>query len=122
MKNYADLIFPFPVEGSFTYKSIEGVELGKRVVAQFGIKKLYTGIVINLHNRKPIGYQIKTILSVLDKTPIVNHIQITFWKWIASYHMCPLGDVMQTALPSAFKLASETKISIKPNFSNIFFC
>ncbi|MEE2930949.1 MAG: primosomal protein N' [Bacteroidota bacterium] len=117
MKQYAELIFPFPIDGSFTYHIIEGVEVGKRVVAQFGMKKIYTGIVIELHNRKPRKYQIKTILSVLDEYPIVNTTQITFWKWISSYYMCCLGDVVQTALPSAFKLASETMIQIIPSLA-----
>src|SRR5690606_1480561 len=36
--------------------------------------------------------------------------QLELWTWIADYYMCSAGSVMQAALPSALKLASETKI------------
>ncbi|GHS88836.1 primosomal protein N' [Bacteroidia bacterium] len=42
--------------------------------------------------------------------------QLQFWQWIADYYMCYFGDVMQAALPSAFKLAGESVIVINPDF------
>src|SRR5690606_24934982 len=41
---------------------------------------------------------------------IVTSEQLALWEWIAGYYLCQLGEVMQAALPSALKLASETKI------------
>ncbi len=121
MHNFADIILPISVQGSFTYKIPEDlfsfIKIGCRVVVQFGKNKIYSGIVINIHNQEPENYQTKDILSIIDQKPIINNIQLKFWQWISDYYLCSIGEVMKAALPSALKLASETKISINPNYS-----
>jgi primosomal protein N' (replication factor Y) len=47
---------------------------------------------------------------------VVTDRQLQFWKWLAEYYMCNDGEVMNAALPSALKLASETKIVINKDF------
>ena len=115
---FADVILPLPVKGSFTYvvPSDADLTIGQRVVVQFGSRKLYTAIVLKIHNEKPKEYDAKELLAILDEAPIVNEKQLQFWEWIAKYYMCNLGDVMNAALPSSFKLASESKVIIHPDF------
>ena len=117
-EKYVEVVVPLPVKGSFTY-SIEGLDdnisIGKRVVVQFGARKIYTGIVIDLHNNKP-EYKIKKVLEVIDDNVLVCPIQIKFWKWISLYYISTLGDVMNAAIPASLKLASESKIIIHPYF------
>ena len=95
---------------------VEHVNIGQRVIVQFGIRKLYTAIVINIHHEKPLNYKAKDILHVLDENNIVNIIQLKFWKWISEYYMSRIGDVMNIAIPSSLKLASESKVVFHPNF------
>ena len=117
-KKYVDVILPLPVDGVFTY-SLSGddhVEIGKRVIVQFGSRKLYTAIVFDVHKNEPKLYKAKEIIAVLDESNVVNEIQLKFWKWISEYYMSRLGDVMNVALPSSLKLASESKIIVHPNF------
>ncbi|MBK7028393.1 MAG: primosomal protein N' [Bacteroidales bacterium] len=110
-------MLPLPVAGLFTYRVPfelnEAVMIGKRVVVQFGQKKVYTGLIHSISN-KPPEFQAKYILSVLDLKPIVNEIQFKFWDWIATYYCCHPGEVMNAALPSALKLASESKVMLNP--------
>ena len=110
-EKYVEVIVPLPVKGSFTY-SIEGLDdnisIGKRVVVQFGARKIYTGIVIDLHNNKP-EYKIKKVLEVIDDNVLVDPIQIKFWKWISLYYISTLGDVMNAAIPR--KMAQALLIS-----------
>ena len=117
---FADVILPLPLYGAFTYriphKMAGQVETGQRVLVQFGKKKIYTALVVNVHEYPPAAYDVKYILSVLDIKPIVNDIQLKFWNWISEYYMCGLGEVMNVALPSSFKLASETRIKMHPGF------
>ncbi len=117
---FVDVILPLPVPGLFTYRVPfelnDSVECWKRVVVQFGKKKVYTAIIVNIHETPPQNYAVKYILSVLDANPIMNELQFDFWKWIAGYYMCELGEVMNVAIPSAFKLASESKIVMNPLF------
>tara|TARA_B100001758_G_C18416906_1_gene620848 strand:- start:4925 stop:7369 length:2445 start_codon:yes stop_codon:yes gene_type:complete len=114
---YIDVILPLPVKGVFTYSTLDhDILLGQRVIVQFGVRKLYSGLVKGIHIKKPDNYDPKPIIAVLDEKPIVNKKQLRFWDWIADYYMCNLGDVMNAALPSSFKLASESKIIIHPDF------
>lgn len=92
------------------------VSAGMRVVVTFGKNKLYTGIISKVHEVAPQHYQAKYIEHLLDERPIVTRQQYQFWRWIAAYYMAPIGDVMNAALPSNFKLASETKLVLHPEF------
>jgi len=117
---FVDVLLPLPVKGLFTYRvpfeMNDHVAPGQRVAVQFGRKKLYTALVRNVHENVPKGYAPKYILSVLDQAPIVNAVQFKFWDWMAEYYMCQPGEVMHAALPSAFKLASESKLRLHPAF------
>ncbi len=117
---FAELIFPLPIEGTFTYRIPlelnDNVQVGMRVVVQFGKKKVYTALVRSIHQIPPQAYIPKYILAVLDEKPIVNQIQFSVWEWMADYYMCTLGEVMNAALPRALKLASESKIVLNPEF------
>lgn len=117
---FVDVLLPLPVPGLFTYRVPrdlnQDVSIGKRVVVQFGRSKIYSGLVHNIHNAPPKNHIPKYILSVLDTAPIVNARQFDFWKWISEYYMSTLGEVMNVALPSALKLASESRITLNPGF------
>ncbi len=83
---------------------------GCRVVVPLGKNKIYTGVVLSTHNNKPKGVEIKAIIEVLDEHPVVNEQQFKFWQWIASYYICPLGDVMKCGLPGAMKPKDENAL------------
>ncbi|MBE0647581.1 MAG: primosomal protein N' [Bacteroidales bacterium] len=118
---FADVILPLPISGTFTYRVPydlnDAVTIGKRVVVQFGSRKIYTALVRNIHQTPPSKHIPKYILSILDETPIVSNVQFDFWEWISSYYMCHPGEVMNAALPSVMKLASESKVVLNPSFS-----
>jgi primosomal protein N' (replication factor Y) (superfamily II helicase) len=116
--HYANVLLPLPIPGSFTYEIpdelIEQVKVGVRVVVQFGKRKIYTAVVTAVHQQPPGNVLPKSILSVLDESPVINPLQFTFWEWISSYYLCYPGEVMNAALPSAFKLASESEVILNP--------
>ena len=117
---FADILLPLPVAGTFTYRvpydMNEEVVVGQRVAVQFGKRRVLSGLIKNLHQNVPSGHIPKYILSVLDQEPIVNPIQFEFWKWISEYYMSTEGEVMAAALPTVFKLASESRIVLHPGF------
>jgi len=120
MDYFVDVILPVPIQNLFTYSINKDEALflkkGMRVTVPFGKSKVYTSIVYGIHTQKPGAYQTKEIEQILDETPIVTEIQINHWKWIASYYMCTLGEVMKAALSRAFLLESETVISLNSPF------
>ena len=115
---FADVLLPLPVGSTFTYRvpfDLNGqVQEGVRVVVQFGARKIYTALVTRVHEIPPKDHVPKYILSILDENPIVTPVQRAFWDWLAGYYLCHPGEVMNAALPSAFKLASESKIALNP--------
>lgn len=119
---FADVIVPIPLPGTYTYRVPRNVEnevvVGARVIVQFGRRKVYTGIIANLHNDPPKNYEAKYIIELLDTTPSINPLQIDFFRWIAEYYMCTIGEVMNAALPSGLKLTSQSFIQINPEFDN----
>ncbi|MFK7787236.1 MAG: primosomal protein N' [Crocinitomicaceae bacterium] len=118
---FVDVILPVPIRNEFTYRVPfelnDAVFNGARVVVPFGRNKLNTGIVTRIHEEIPTAYQSKYIEYLLDDRPIVTPKQYTFWKWISNYYMAPIGDVMNAALPSNFKLASETQVTLHPDYT-----
>lgn len=78
----------------------------------FGKSKVYTGIVYQVHDQPPVGYETKSIDHILDEEPIITQLQLKHWEWLAAYYMCSLGEVIKAALPSAFLLESETIIKL----------
>ena len=116
---YIDVILPLPLKQKFTYQvgqeHISDLEIGCRVAVPFGKSKIYAGLVDAIHYSKP-EYEVKFIIDVLDDLPIVSSSNLTLWQWISDYYMCSLGEVMNAALPSAFKLANETYIVIHPSW------
>ena len=117
---YVDVIVPLSVNDTYQYaiEKSKKIQVGQRVVVQFGIKKQYTAIVVNVTNQKNKEFKIKNVISVLDKEPIITDKQIKFWKWISNYYIANIGDVMNAALPNSLKIASETKLSINNSFSS----
>ncbi len=116
---FVDVLLPLPLPGFFTYSVPENliteIKVGKRVVVQFGKKKLYTAIINSIHNNIP-KFNYKDILQVIDNDPIVNQSQLTFWQWLSMYYMCTPGEVYKAALPSGLKLESESVILPGDNF------
>ncbi len=86
------------------------LKLGMRVAVPFGKSKLYTALVVEIHNRPPWYMRLKQYTIYLDEQPIVTSIQLKHWQWIADYYMCTLGEVFRSAIPSALLLESETLI------------
>lgn len=115
---FADVILPIPLPGTYTYRIPreleEYIQLGSRVVVQFGKKKILTGIVKLVHQTVPKVYEAKYVLDSLDHAPVVNSYQLEFFAWLSQYYMCTIGEVLNAALPSGLKLTSESLIQLNP--------
>jgi len=117
---FVDVILPLAIAKNYTYRVPfelnDAVAIGKRVVVQFGKSKLYTAIIAGISERGPEKYEAKYLMDVLDAQPVVTDVQLSFWQWMANYYLCNTGEVMNAALPSALKLASETKIVLNKDY------
>jgi primosomal protein N' (replication factor Y) len=117
---FADVLLPVPITRLFTYRIPfefnELVDIGYRVVVQFGKRRVITGVVARIHEQPPRVYEAKYILDVLDDEYMVSPRQLELYNWIARYYMCTAGEVLNVAMPSGLKLSSESKIQLHPDF------
>ncbi len=105
LMTYVDVILPVPLEALFTYSVPEEhvVQVGERVLVGFGKSKTYVALIARVHNEKPVGYEVKQVLQVLDLAPVVSLEQLKLWRWIADYYLAAIGDVLKAALPAGMK-------------------
>lgn len=112
MRMYAEVIIPLALPKNYTWLVPERfynmVQVGMRVEVGLGKQKKYAGIVKRIHHEKPVAFEPKELLNVLDTAPILHPAQLQLWEWMATYYMCSEGEVMAAALPAHFKLSSET--------------
>ncbi|MBO5580824.1 MAG: primosomal protein N' [Prevotella sp.] len=126
--NYADLILPLPLQGTFTYALPPAMQataqVGMRVLVPFGRNKTYLGIVARLHDEQPQGYEVKSVTQLMDAEPVVTPAQLRLWQWISDYYLSPIGDVYKAALPAGLKAEdgyrpkTETYIRLTPAYQN----
>ena len=98
----------------FTYKTSCNNEkdlIGKRVMVPFG-NRVISGFVIE-YTTKPLDYEVKTILKVIDEEPVLNDELIKLGKFISNKYLCSLVYSYQAMLPKALKANSKKKYKAK---------
>ena len=116
---FAQIILPLNLKGTFTYQVpeelVEKIEIGMRALVPFRGKKIYTGIVADIHNENLETVKPREVISILDDFPILPKKQIDFWNWLSEYYLCNLGEIYRFSFPGSLKLESETYLKLKPN-------
>ena len=107
MPHFADVVLPVPLPGLFTYALPEALasqaQAGCRVSVPFGTKQTAVGLIARLHDKAPVGVEIKPIKDIIDASPVVLSQQLSLWQWMADYYLCTIGEVFKAALPSKMK-------------------
>lgn len=103
MSDLVDVILPLAIRDTYTYAlppDMPMPPLGSRILVPLA-KKVVIGIVLQPHST-PLSpdITIREVIQLLDPFPIITPQQLRLWQWMASYYMCPLGDVMAAALPA----------------------
>ena len=127
-----NVILALHLPSTYTYrvpeKLVDKMQIGQRVVVQLR-KKIYSAIVVEIiDDWKPTTtnnttscsprMELKYVLDIIDKQPIVTDKQIKFFNWIANYYIAYIGDVLTAALPASLRLKSETIVTISPYFNS----
>jgi len=91
------------------------IQVGRRVEAPFGKKdKLQIGFCVAVEGkgqgdrgteaqRPERAFKLKTIEKVSDKEPLLDSELMELARWISSYYVCPLGQVLAAMVPGAVK-------------------
>ena len=119
---FADIILPVSVPNLFTYRVPfewnDVVKIGCRVIVQFGVSRILTGVIASIHRKPPEKYTAKYLLELLEEEPSVTNIQLNLFDWISQYYMCTVGEVANAALPSGLKINNKSYLQLNPEFKN----
>ena len=99
---FAQVVFNLPLNEEFTYSipdHLQGqVEVGMRVLAPFGPRKL-TGYVVGLTGHNEGEFKTKSIEDLPDGAPVLSEELLTLTRWVAGYYNAGWGEVIKAALP-----------------------
>lgn len=100
---------PVPVPQEFDYLPPGGMDTdriarGTRVLVPFG-RSRRVGVVIGDADTQMAPSRLKAIAVVLDTRPLLTDELLATLEWTARYYQHPLGEVLDTALPSALRTA-----------------
>jgi primosomal protein N' (replication factor Y) (superfamily II helicase) len=103
-RQFADIIVPVAVPGSFTYEipeQLQGtVRRGSLVNVPFGQSRKTAGLVVKVHDIPPAEVSLREVDSLLPGETAVNDRLADFLLWISDYYMAYPGEVMKAAIPS----------------------
>jgi primosomal protein N' (replication factor Y) (superfamily II helicase) len=120
---WAEIILPLALPQVYTYEvPINLLPMaipGCRAEVVFGKHKKYAGIIKKIITVEP-PYKTKELLNILDEQPLLYPEQLKFWEWMSDYYLCSEGEVMAAALPTNFKLSSETVLLANEFFGDDF--
>lgn len=101
---FVEVAFPISNFKTFTYEVSDSlslsVQIGSRVIAPFGRRKLQ-GIVVKVLKEKTYQGKTKLIYELIDDYPVVTN---ELWKlitWISNYYMTPIGQVAKAVFPNS---------------------
>ena len=99
---YINVILPLKLgwEPFYALPQDVSVEVGDRVLAPFAGKP-YLGVVSAVDSQPgPEIRQIKEIYGKQEHKDKISLYEIEFWRMLASYYMCSIGEVYKAAYPS----------------------
>ncbi len=95
---------PSPLYTLFDYLApTSGVHVaaGQRVSVSFG-RRQTIGLVMAVTDQSEWALErLKAVKHVLDERPLYSEDELAFFSWIAGYYHVAIGELIQTALPSA---------------------
>ena len=99
---YISVILPLRLEWEPCYwTDCPDIAAGQRVKVQFAHKE-YTGVVSAVGiEPQTAPSRIMQITGIEEKMGRILPTEIEFWRYLAGYYMCSVGEVYKTAYPSA---------------------
>jgi primosomal protein N' (replication factor Y) (superfamily II helicase) len=117
MKKILHIAIPCPLRQGFDYLSTESDPdqiwaPGLRVKVPFGSRQLI-GIVLQeskINNDQDIS-KLKSILEIVDLSPIIDEELFNLIKWVSNYYHHPIGDCFQAALPKKLRHGEKAELT-----------
>ncbi|NVO00448.1 MAG: primosomal protein N' [Geobacteraceae bacterium] len=116
-----EVAIPLRLERTFFYKVPGSVKAlaqpGMRVLVPFG-RRTVTGYILG-SGKGSFDGEIKEISEFLDREPLFSGKNAEFFRWISSYYLHPLGEVIKCALPAGLTVVGRTRSVVAPDGSTV---
>lgn len=110
-----NVALPLPLEGSYTYSVSLALEvpslIGKRVLVPFQNREIVGFVVSEPFHPEATKFKLKSILKVLDETPVITPDLIDLGKKISDYYVCGWGEALENILPRWVKYGRSSEAS-----------
>jgi primosomal protein N' (replication factor Y) len=105
-----ETVVPLHLDQQFSYRVpvhlLSAARPGVRVLVPFG-RRTVTAYLLG-YGDPAATIPLREIIDVLDQEPLWTPQELEFFRWVASYYLHPLGDVLKAALPAGINLKSAT--------------
>lgn len=109
--------FESGVDNEFDYivpDKLWPVQIGQRVEVPFGrSNKLQKAFCVDILSpedaQRDRKFKLKAVKSVIDKEPLLDAQLMALARWISTYYICPLGQVLAAMVPAAVKKGAGLK-------------
>jgi len=103
MLRLADVALPLPLPDPLTYEIPAAwdaqARIGMRARVLIGRRRL-VGLIVGIHERRPEGVNLRPLVEILDREPVVPGDLLELARFTADYYMAPLGEVVRSMLPA----------------------
>ncbi len=106
-----DVAVPVALEQTFTYLSLEPVAVGTRVKVPFGRRVLIGVCMAQKLHAANSEMTLKHLQGLIDPEPFYSEDLLNLGRWLSSYYLHPIGEVLKAMLPVS--VIKATKISYK---------
>jgi primosomal protein N' (replication factor Y) (superfamily II helicase) len=117
MSKLANIALPVAIDREFTYlvppELQESAVIGARAIVPFG-QSYATGLIVGLPVETELT-ALKPIRDIIDASPIVSGELLGLCRWVASYYLTPLGEVLRAAVPHGFSASSKRIARLLPS-------
>lgn len=106
---------PSQLDKTFTYQSEQVLDVGQRVEVPFGrSNRKIVGVVWEIDPEySGDAEKLKSVVSVIDDKPIYSPQMVQLAKWLSSYYLHPIGEVLRTMLPGGGSTVKSVVYGIK---------
>jgi len=116
----ARVAVPTPLRRSFDYllpaaliQEYPALKPGVRLLVPFGNRSL-TAVLLELDSSSTLETdKLKTVISILDREPLIPAYLLSLWLWAAKYYQHPVGDVLHTLMPAGLRGTAAASIKIR---------
>ena len=117
MAKFVNIALPVAIDREFTYlvppELQESAVIGARAIVPFG-RTYSTGLIVELPASTEFT-ALKPVRDIIDASPIVSAELLGLCRWVASYYITPLGEVLRAAVPHGFSSSSKRLARLLPS-------